>query len=121
MKRLIAAIIIFGLIFSVCVAEQYITDGFEKSTKDIIDTIKSRTDIISSKDDINELKKMFEKSEISLSLFVNKEIVDDIERSIYRLSDYKEINDLFFSEISTLETELKELKRSSGIFLNSIF
>lgn len=126
MKRLIAALFILGLILSVCLAEKLVTDSFEKATDSHIADIKSAR--LSGEDDIcikniEKLKTHFENNELYLSIFTNKEIIDDIERSVYRLLDYSESEDdsMFMAEVSTLETEMRELKRSSGIYFNSVF
>ena len=126
MKRIVAAIVILFLIFGVCVSEALVTNRFEKKIYESVDLIKSARSA-GDKDKCNmvieDMKKTFEESENALSVFTDKSIVDDIERSVYRLSDYNysEDNTIFMSELSVLETEIKELKRSSGLFYYSIF
>lgn len=126
MKRLIAAGIILLLIVTVCFTEGYITNCFETKMTVFISEIKSAKnadDAEASNRVIEGMKATFEKTENILSVFTDKRTVDDIERSIYRLSDYNYSEDkaMFLSELSVLETEIKELRRSSGIFYFSVF
>ena len=125
MKRVIVSLGVLALILGVCIAEHLITDSFENKAYLLIDAVKEskkNNDNSAAKNNIDQLKNLFEESETSLSLFTSKEIIDDIERSIYRLSDYNNGDDiLFLSELSVLETEMKELKRTSGVFVNSVF
>ncbi len=126
MKRLLAAALLAVLITGVCVAEHVVTDGFEKSAWELVTKVKTARNngnYKSSNDSTDQLIRLFEENEVVLSLFTNKEIVDDIERSIYRISDFGKGDDdvILLSEISMLETELKELARTSGVFINSVF
>ena len=126
MKRLIAAGIILLLIITVCFTEGYITNSFETEMTVFISEIKSTRnadDAEASNRVIEGMKATFEKTENILSVFTDKRTVDDIERSIYRLSDYNYSEDkaMFLSELSVLETEIKELRRSSGVFYFSVF
>ncbi len=125
MKRVIAAIIILFLILGVCWADKIITDSFENETYRLIENIKrerSTENTAESAAYINELIDLFESKEKMLVFFANKSIVDDIERSVYRLKDFNDGDKtVFMAEISVLETEIKELKRSTGLFLESVF
>ena len=126
MKRLFAAGVVLLLIIGVCVAEHFVTNNFETQFDKYITLIKSEKDKSNHENCekySNEMIDLFEKSETILILFSDKDMVDDIERAVYRIKDYNKSEDttLFYSEISVLETEIKELKRSSGLFLSSVF
>ncbi|MBQ5810567.1 MAG: DUF4363 family protein [Clostridia bacterium] len=125
MKRVITAIVVLILIIAVCVADSLVTDSFEKETYRLIENIKREKNAdmpAESAAYINEMIDLFERKEKMLVFFANKSIVDDIERSVYRLKDFNDgDHTVFMAEISVLETEIKELKRSTGLFLESVF
>ena len=126
MKRLIAAAVLCVCMLLICVAEQLVSNSFENECDRFIASIKNARKSGNSavcEKNINQLIHHFNKSEPLLIIFTNKSIIDDMECSIYRLSDYSKSDDdaMFLGELSVLETEISELKRSSGFSLESIF
>ena len=126
MKRVFAAAIVLLFIIGVCTAESIVTNSFESRIDEYITLLKAEknngnNELCEKYSD--EMIKLFEENEEILILFSNKDMIDDIERSAYRIKDYNQNADktIFLSEISVLETEIKELKRSSGLYFSSIF
>ena len=125
MKRFFAAVVIFTFLLGICFAEYFVTDKFEKEIENHIRIIsdyrnKKKNALVIS--EINKLKKYFEKNETCMDIFCHEDIMDDIERSIYRLNTFVLTDDdaLFYSELEVLRCELKELKRTTGLTLRGV-
>lgn len=126
MKRLIAAGILIIFLVVLCITHHFIIessiDTLKKHTENYSVTYKSGNfEELSSIAEV--LSSDWEKRRVTLSLFVNHNILEEIDISVESISAYVETQnyDLSFTEHAILEERLKELKIDSSLHLENIF
>ena len=123
MKRLYAVAVLLLFLAAVCfISVKTIRYNHDLLLEELTECENAfNDDNIDTKCD--SLEKAFKKSEKTLSIFVNRSLLDEIELCIARLPEYAAYNDKseFFSECATIRLSLKKMKNDVSFTLFSFF
>ncbi len=124
MKRLIPASIIFVLvIITYLTSLYYITDSYDR-TKHLLDTaVQTYSQQKTAPKEAKQMKEFWDKKEKVLSVFINHNRIDDIEKAISLLNVYAKSpnNELFYEYADTVKILLHQLMEDTKITVHSIF
>lgn len=125
MKRLIAAVIIAVLLCVLCITDYfYIKNSYNTFTENINKCVEriEQNDISSAKQYAENLEKEWKNREHLLSIFVNHDIIDEIDTAIVQLVPYLDTGnyDLCITQCAVIELKLSQVREDSTINLHSI-
>lgn len=124
MKRLILASIIFVIVVVTYLTSlYYITDSCDKAKVLLDDSVKTYSQNKTAKDEAEKIKNFWDEKEKVLSLFVNHNRIDDIEKAISLLNVYakQKDNELFYEYADTVKILLHQIMEDTKITMHSIF
>lgn len=124
MKRLIIAGVLFILVITVYISSViYITNSCDKAYELLDKSISSYNKNDTAKSEAKELRDYWDKKEKLLSVFVNHDRIDDIEKAISLLNVYakKEKDPLFYEHADTVKILLHQIIEDTKITMHSIF
>ncbi len=124
MKRLIPASIIFVLVIITYLTSLfYITNSCEEAKKLLDNSITVYKNEKEAEKEAKELENYWDKKEKTLSVFVNHDRIDDIEKAISLLNVYakQKDNELFFEYADTVKILLHQIMEDTKITMHSIF
>ncbi|MBR4116587.1 MAG: DUF4363 family protein [Clostridia bacterium] len=124
MKRLIPASIIFVLVIVTYLTSlYYITDSCDKAKNLLENSVQTYTQQKTAEKQAKEMEDFWDKKEKVLSVFVNHDRIDDIEKAISLLNVYAKSpdNELFYEYADTVEILLHQIMEDTKITMHSIF
>lgn len=124
MKRLIPASIIFVLVIVTYLTSlYYITDSCDKAKSLLENSVQTYTRQKTAEKEAKKMEDYWNKKEKVLSVFVNHDRIDDIEKAISLLNVYAKSpdNELFYEYADTVEILLHQIMEDTKITMHSIF
>ncbi len=124
MKRLIIAGVIFILVVATYLTSLfYITDSCEKAKKLLDNSVSVYKQEKTAVKEAKEFEDYWDKREKTLSVFVNHDRIDDIEKAISLLNIYAKEKDniLFYEYADTVEVLIHQIMEDTKITTHSIF
>ncbi len=124
MKRLIPASIIFLIVIATYLTSlYYITDSCDKAQTLLDNSVKAYVQNKTAETEAKKMRDFWDKREKTLSVFVNHDRIDDIEKAISSLSVYAKYpnNELFYEYADTVKILLHQIMEDTKITTHSIF
>ncbi len=124
MKRLIIAGVLFILVITVYISSViYITNSCDKAYELLDKSISVYNKNDTAKSEAKALRDYWDKKEKLLSVFVNHDRIDDIEKAISLLNVYakKEKDPLFYEHADNVKILLHQIIEDTKITMHSIF
>ena len=124
MKRLIIAAVLFILVIAIYLTSLFYIKNSCNKTQILLDnTISAYKQNHTAKNEAEKLKKYWDKKEKVLSVFVNHNRIDDIEKAISLLNIYaKEKNNIIFYEYAdNIKVLIHQILEDTKISSHSIF
>ena len=124
MKRLIIAGVIFILVIATYLTSLfYITKSCDKAKNLLKNTVAVYMQEKTAEKQAKEFEEYWDKREKTLSVFVNHDRIDDIERAISLLNIYAKEKDniLFYEYADTVEVLIHQIMEDTKITMHSIF
>jgi len=124
MKRLIPASIIFVLVIITYFTSLYfITESCDKAKSLLETSVQTYSQQKTAEKEAKKFKNFWDKKEKVLSVFVNHDRIDDIERAISLLNVYAKSpdNELFYEYADTVRILIHQLMEDTKITVHSIF
>ncbi len=124
MKRLIPASIIFVLVIVTYLTSlYYITDSCDKAKNLLENSVQTYARQKTAEKEAKKMEDYWNKKEKVLSVFVNHDRIDDIEKAISLLNVYAKSpdNELFYEYADTVKILLHQIMEDTKITMHSIF
>lgn len=124
MKRLIPASIIFVLVIVTYLTSlYYITDSCDKAKSLLENSVQTYARQKTAEKEAKKMEDYWNKKEKVLSVFVNHDRIDDIEKAISLLNVYAKSpdNELFYEYADTVKILLHQIMEDTKITMHSIF
>lgn len=124
MKRLIIAAVLFVLVIATYLSSlYYITDSCEKAENLLETSVSVYKQEKTAEKEARNLEKYWDKKEKTLSVFVNHDRIDDIEKAISLLNVYakSEDNELFYEYADNVKVLIHQIMEDTKITMHSIF
>lgn len=124
MKRLIPACIIFLIVVATYLTSlYYITNSCNEAQTLLNNTVNAYSDNKTAEKEIKKMENFWSNKEKVLSVFVNHDRIDDIEKAISSLSVYAKYpnNELFYEYADTVKILLHQIMEDTKITMHSIF
>ncbi len=124
MKRLIIAGILFVLVIATYLSSlYYITDSCKKANALLDNLVSAYKEEKTAVKQVKEIQDYWDKREKTLSVFVNHNRIDDIEKAISLLNIYAKDKDnlLFYEYADTVRVLLHQIMEDTKITIHSIF
>lgn len=124
MKRLIIAALLFILVIATYLSSlYYITDSCKKAENLLETSVSVYKQEKTAEKEARNLEKYWDKREKTLSVFVNHDRIDDIEKAISLLNVYAKSkdNELFYEYADTVRVLIHQIMEDTKITTHSIF
>ncbi len=124
MKRLIIAALLFALVIATYASSYfYISKSCETAKSMLNSSVEIYKEQKTAETEAHKLEEYWDKKEKTLSVFVNHDRIDDIERAISLLNVYAKSkdNELFYEYADTVRILLHQIMEDTKITMHSIF
>ncbi len=124
MKRLIIAAVLLALVIATYLSSlYYITDSCEKAENLLETSVCVYKQEKTAEKEARNLEKYWDKKEKTLSVFVNHDRIDDIEKAISLLNVYAKTkdNELFYEYADNVKVLIHQIMEDTKITMHSIF
>ena len=124
MKRLIIAAVLFAVVIATYLSSlYYITDSCRTAQNLLENSISVYKREKTAKQEAKKLEEYWDKKEKTLSVFVNHERIDDIEKAISLLNVYAKSkdNELFYEYADNVKVLIHQIMEDTKVSMHSIF
>ncbi len=124
MKRLIIAAVLLALVIATYLSSlYYITDSCKKAENLLETSVSVYKQEKTAEKEAGDLEKYWDKKEKTLSVFVNHDRIDDIEKAISLLNVYAKSknNELFYEYADNVKVLIHQIMEDTKITMHSIF
>lgn len=124
MKRLIIAAVLLALVIATYLSSlYYITDSCGKAENLLETSVSVYKQEKTAEKEAKNLEKYWDKKEKTLSVFVNHDRIDDIEKAISLLNVYAKTkdNELFYEYADNVKVLIHQIMEDTKITMHSIF
>ncbi len=124
MKRLIIAAVLFVLVIITYLSSLYYINNSCKTARNLLDnSVTVYKSQHTAEPEAQKLEKYWDQKEKTLSVFVNHDRIDDIEKAISLLNVYAKSkdNELFYEYAENVKVLIHQIMEDTKVSMHSVF